>query len=173
MTRSKDKFKKKNLTSIPVIVRRLLRLASERCRERANFCCEICGMKKGDLYNGKSQRVEAHHVMSRSNKNSPLKFDLRNLVCLCTLHHKTYKFSAHRHAIWFAEQFNTIRPNDYKWVLEHSNDEVDLSDRNVLEVIEKCLKNNSLLDLEDYDIKYIKKGKYLHETLYIQNNEQN
>ena len=170
MKRSKSKPKK--LTSIPVLNRRLFKLASIVCRERAGFKCEICGMKKGDLYKCKPQRVEAHHVMSRSNKNSPLKWDIRNLICLCTLHHKTYKFSAHRHAIWFAEQFKKIRPDDYDWILEHSNDEVDLNDRTVLEIVEKCLKNNLPLDLEKYDIKYIKKGKYLHETLYIQNNEQ-
>lgn len=146
---SKNKNRKlKKLTSIPIILRRLQRLASIKCREKANFSCEICGLKNGDLHSvtGKRQKVEAHHVMSRNNKNSPLKFDLRNLICLCTDHHKTGKFSAHKHGLWFSKKFIELRPSDADWILEHTNDIIDLSDRNILLHINDCLNNSKSLD---------------------------
>lgn len=141
MATRKSKNKKKKAEPFPKITRRLFKLTSEKCRERANYCCEICGTARGTPHpvTGKPQRVEAHHVMSRDNKNSPLKFDLRNLICLCTNHHKTGKYSAHKHGLWFAKEFNSIRPQDAKWILHHSDDIVDLKDRTVLYSIEKVL----------------------------------
>ncbi len=146
MKRSKPKpkgrVKRKKATSIPVITRRLFRLASERCRAKARFTCEVCGMVKGTLHpnTGKAQRVEAHHIMSRSNKDSSLKFDLRNLICLCTSCHKTSQFSAHKHGIWFAEWLRINKPEQHAWVLKHSEDTVNLKDRAVLKKIEENLK---------------------------------
>lgn len=136
------KSNKKKRTSIPTIKRRLFRLVSQICRENANFTCEICGMKKGDLYKGKPQRVECHHVMSRSNKNSPLKWNLKNLICLCTSCHKTNRRSAHKHSLWFSKEFIKIRPDDAQWILEHTDDELDLTDEKNLKNIENELKNN-------------------------------
>ena len=142
--KTKGKSSKPKQSSIPVINRRLFRLASLCCRERAKFKCEICGMKVGDLHanTGKPQRVEAHHIMSRSNKDSPLKFDIRNLVCLCTEHHKTGKYSAHKHGLWFSKEFIKIRPDDAEWILEHSDDYANLKDREVLKNIEECLRKD-------------------------------
>jgi len=136
----------KRVTALKTIHKRLYRLASLICREKANFTCEICGLKAGDIYKktGKKQRVEAHHVMSRSNKNSPLKYDLRNLVCLCTNHHKTDKKSAHKHGLWFAKWFLEKRPDDAKWILEHTDDIVDLDDRDILKSIEENLIKNQI-----------------------------
>jgi len=136
--------KQKKLTPIPVILRRLYKLAAQLCKERVGFKCEICGLKKGELYNGKPQRVEAHHIMSRSNKNSPLKFDLRNLVCLCTFHHKVGKYSAHKHGLWFAKKFIEIRPDDAQWIIDHTDDTIDLKDRDVLKKIEDELQSVNL-----------------------------
>ena len=154
MTKSKakpkSKPKRKKLTSIPVLTRRLFRLSSLCCREKANFKCEICGMEKGALHHvtGKPQRVEAHHIMSRSNKDSLLKFDLRNLICLCSDHHKLSKYSAHSHGIWFAEWLKTNKPEQYQWVLDHSDDTANLKDREVLAHIEKCLRENKELNFD-------------------------
>ena len=134
--------KRKRLTSIPVIHRRLYRLVSKICRERVDFCCEVCGMKKGDDYNGKPQRVECHHLFSRNIKDSPLKWDLNNLICLCTLHHKTGDHSAHKNPIWFAEWLRTNKPEQYQYILDHCEDRINLKDRNVLAKIEKELNVN-------------------------------
>ena len=147
----RKKTRKRKLTSIPVLIRRLFRLASIKCRENANFTCEICGMKKGDRHpiTNKIQRVEAHHIMSRSNKNSPLKFDMRNMICLCTNCHKTGRRSAHKHGLWFAREFQKIRPDDAEWILEHTDDVVNLADRDVLSYIETCLRQNKPLEFDD------------------------
>jgi len=163
--KSKRKTKKKKLTSIPILTRRLFRLASESCREKAHFRCEICGMLKGTIHpnTGKPQRVEAHHVMSRSNKDSPLKFDMRNLICLCTEHHKTGRYSAHKHGIWFSDQFRKIRPKDYEWILQHSDDYVNLKDRSVLKYIEDCLRGKKNLEFdqehEEVQLEFVIKDK--------------
>lgn len=145
----------KKLTSIPIIKRRLFRLVSQICRENANFTCEICGIVKGQLYKNKPQHVECHHVMSRKNKGSPLQYDLRNLCCLCSYCHKHGKFSAHKHALWFAKWFIKMRPIDADWIIEHTNDVVDLDDRRVLEIIENCLIKKLPLDLNLYNVIYL------------------
>jgi len=154
--KSRKKRKKRKLTSLPVITRRLFRLASQCCREKANFHCEICGMQRGDKHpnTGKKQRVEAHHIMSRSNKDSALKFDLNNLICLCTSCHKTGQFSAHKHAVWFAEWLRCNKPTQYAWVLEHSNDTANLKDRDVLKYIEICLRRGDTMHFDGNE-KYI------------------
>ena len=102
-----------------------------------------------DNKTGKPQRVEAHHIMSRSNKDCPLKFDLRNLVCLCTEHHKTGKYSAHKHGVWFAKELIKIRPKDVAWILQHSDDYVNLKDRSVLKYIEDCLRRRKELNFKE------------------------
>ena len=135
-----SKKKKKKLTSLPVIRRRLFRLVSQICRENANETCEVCGMKKGDLYNGKPQRVEAHHLFSRHIKNSPLKWDLNNLICLCTRCHKTGEKSAHKNPIYFGEWLRINKPEQYQYILDHWEDSVNLDDRLILEKIEKELR---------------------------------
>lgn len=140
-------MKKKKEKKIPVIKRRLLKIACQKCRERANHTCEICGMKAGEIYNGKPQKVEAHHIMSKSNKSSPLKYDLRNLICLCTNHHKFGLRSAHKHGLWFAKELIRIRPQDADWIIEHTDDSVDLEDRVILADIENRLKNDLPLNL--------------------------
>jgi len=141
MKNKRKKVKVKKLTSVPILIRRLFRLASQMCRERAHFSCEICGMKQGDKHanTGKPQRVEAHHIISRKHKDCPLRFDLRNLVCLCSEHHKFGLYSAHGHGVWFTKELEKIRPDDVKWILEHTNDKVDLSNRETLTYIEECL----------------------------------
>lgn len=137
-------MKKKKLESIPKIHRRLYKLALNLCREIANHTCIVCGMKKGDLYNGKPQRVESHHLFSRHFKNSPLKFDLMNLICLCTLHHKTGDHSAHKNPIWFGEWLRINKPEMYEYVLKHCDDRVDLDNRDILYEIEAKLKETAL-----------------------------
>jgi len=146
-----SKNKKKKLQSLPIIIRRLFRIASELCRTKAGNKCEICGLKSGDIYQGtgKKQRVEAHHIMSRANKGSPLKFDLRNLICLCSFHHKLGSRSAHKHCLWFSKWFIEHRPDDANWIIEHTDDKVDLNDRIILQFIEDCLKFNKPLDFNE------------------------
>lgn len=61
-------------------------------RERDNFKCQICGSKI---------RIQAHHIFTRSAKNT--RFDIDNGVLLCGGHHK---FLAHQ------------KPEDFRdWVI--------------------------------------------------------
>jgi len=166
-TTRKNSVKKQKLTSIPVIIRRLFRLASIKCRENAQFKCEVCGMQNGDKHpnTGKPQKVEAHHIMSRSNKDSLLKFDLRNIICLCGEHHKFGKYSAHGHGIWFAEWLRLNKPEKYYWILENSDNTADLKDRTVLDWIETSLRKNKPLDLNPQSNKTI--PEQLEMVFYI------
>jgi 5-methylcytosine-specific restriction endonuclease McrA len=53
--------------------------------------CEVCG---------KTGKVDLHHIISR--KHAELRFEKRNLVLLCPLHHKFGSLeSAHNNPIWF------------------------------------------------------------------------
>ena len=53
--------------------------------------CEVCG---------KEGKIDLHHIISR--KLTELKFEKRNLVLLCPLHHKFSSLeSAHNNPIWF------------------------------------------------------------------------
>ena len=133
------KTKKVKLKSLPAIKRRIFKLVSLICRERAGNICECCHQPKGYLLNGKPQRMECHHIFSRSIKNSPMKFDLNNLICLCTSCHKTGSVSAHKNPVVFAEFLRVNKPNQYQYILDHYLDTIDLEDRVVLEKIEADL----------------------------------
>lgn len=147
-TKSKvKKTKKTKQTSIPVITRRLFRMASKCCRDNAGNKCEICGAKSGDSSpSGGKTKIEAHHIMSRDNKDSLLKFDLRNLIALCSQCHKFGKFSAHKHGIWFAEWLKTNKPEKYQWILDNSERTANLKDRKILDWIQDCLGKGLPLD---------------------------
>jgi len=137
------KVKKIKLEPIRRIHRRLYKFTLDLCRVKANHTCAVCGMKKGDLYNGKPQKVDSHHLYSRHFKNCPLKWDMNNLICLCTLCHKTGKKSAHKNPIWFAEWLRINRPEQYQYVLNHCEDIIDLENREILYIIEKKLKESN------------------------------
>ena len=140
----------KRLESLPKIRRRLFKLWSLKCRERAGYKCEYCNRGKGDIINGKALiKLDAHHLQTRKIRGNPLKFDLRNSVCVCPLHHKfSCTASFHKSPIvmiaWSMKNF----PERFYHVLEHYNDIVNLDNRNVLYAIERYLNNNEPLDVE-------------------------
>jgi len=47
-----------------------------------------------------------------------LRYDLRNGVCLCSLHHSLGKASAHQDPIWFTYWLMEHRPDDYNYLIE-------------------------------------------------------
>lgn len=70
-------------------------LWSKAIKAKAGFRCEYCG-HAGNL--------QAHHVVTRSNKN--LRWDILNGVCLCMEHHTlSSEFSAHKKPAKFKEWF--------------------------------------------------------------------
>jgi hypothetical protein len=159
MTRKKTvkKSKKKKLPSIPSINRKLFRLWSLAVRERAGHQCEYCGIKKGDLNkNGKPTKIDAHHLMSRSVTDSPLKFDIRNGIAVCPFCHKfSPNNSFHNNAIVTTHWLKENRPDRYDFVLKYYESKIDLKNREILASIEESLNEKEPLDIEDL----IKKSK--------------
>ena len=74
---------------------------------RSKGYCEKCG---------KSGPLNAHHFISRVNKN--LRFDLRNGVCTCVGCHMYGPESAHLGSAYFDEWFRNYRPEDYAYLMD-------------------------------------------------------
>jgi 5-methylcytosine-specific restriction endonuclease McrA len=130
----KKKPKKPKLVPIPKIHKKLYTLSSLVCRTKAQFKCEVCGAEG---------KVDAHHISPRTCKvNSPLKFDTRNLIALCaSKHHKFGVESIHSNPIFVFDWILKNRKDDYDYILNNLNVEVNLKDRLVLKEIEdKLLK---------------------------------
>jgi len=145
------KSRKKKLESLPKIHRRLFKLWSEKARTNCNNTCEFCGRKVGDIgEDGKKlSKVDAHHLQSRKIRNNPLKWDLRNAVVACPLHHKfSCNSSFHRGPVVTINWLMKNRPEKFNYILEHYNDEVDLDNRDILKEIERCLESNEPINVE-------------------------
>jgi hypothetical protein len=149
--KKEKKSKKNKLESLPKIHKRLFKLWSEKVREANNNTCEWCGKKIGDIGEGGNpiKAMNAHHLQSRKNKYNPLKWDIRNAVCVCPNHHKfSCSESFHNSPVVTINWLMKNRPGRFKYVLEHFNDKVDLENRLILKEIERCLIENVPLDLE-------------------------
>lgn len=120
------------------IRRRLMRLWSAKVLEVAGRKCAICGLKTGDIVNGKVQKTDAHHIEDR--RNHSLKFDVINGICLCVWHHKYSKDAAHQSVVFFSNWLQKNHPQQYQYILNHRDDIIDLNNRNVLYKIEEKLK---------------------------------
>ena len=145
------KIKKNKLESLPKIHKRLFKIWSEKVRERGNNTCELCNKKVGDIGEGEKPLVamNAHHLQSRKNKYNPIKWDIRNSVCVCP---KCHKFSCsesfHNSPVYTINWLMKNRPERFDYVLKHYNDKLDLENRLILKEIERCLVDNESLDIE-------------------------
>ena len=52
---------------------------------------------------GVQTTLQTHHVIGR--RNLQVRWYLNNLVCLCSLHHRLGRQSAHQDPIWFLEWY--------------------------------------------------------------------
>jgi len=144
------KIKKVKIESLPKIRRRLFKLWAEKVKEKANNTCEWCNKKPGDIGEGGKPitTMNAHHLQSRRNKSNPLKWDIRNSVCVCPLHHKfSCSESFHNSPVITINWLIKNRPERFNYILEHFNDEVDLENRLILKEIERCLIEDIPLDI--------------------------
>lgn len=141
------KKKKKKLDSIPKINRKLFKLWSEAVRERAGYKCEVCGTTIEELRLNKS-KLDAHHLISRNIKNSPLKFHTLNGICLCPVCHKFGERAFHRNPVFTITWLQNNIPIRYHFVLENSETKIDLQNRKVLAEIKERLEAKEGLDLE-------------------------
>lgn len=75
---------------------------------RSKGRCEVCGK---DEY---ACQLHPHHVIGRRNLDT--RWDIRNGVCLCAMHHTLGKESAHEQPLWFKDWLEKNRPEDYKYL---------------------------------------------------------
>ena len=76
---------------ISIFKRKILSTWSLAVRERDKHKCIYCNAEHKSLNkNGKTIILNAHHLLSKDIKNSPLKYDIRNGVTLCPEHQKLY-----------------------------------------------------------------------------------
>jgi len=150
--KSKKKVKKKKLITLPKLRAKLLRLWSVAAREKDDFTCIVCGVKRGDINPLKPTskiKIDAHHLLQKYIKNCPLKFDIRNEASLCPKHHKfNGEMSAHKSPIVFYDWFRLNFPDKYQFILKNSGIRVDLDNRKVLEEILERLTAKEPLDLD-------------------------
>jgi hypothetical protein len=146
------KPKKVKIVPLPRFRNKLLTLWSEVCREKEDFTCCICKVKRGEpdpLDPNRKVKIDCHHALQKYIKDCPLKFDIRNSVVVCAKHHKFSGVdSFHKAPIVAYEWFRINYPEKHKFILENKNIKVDLDNRAVLEEIEQRLLAKEPLDLE-------------------------
>lgn len=141
-------MRRPKLKPLSTIHKRLLRLWSEAVRSRTDFTCELCGIKKGEINRGgKSEKIDAHHILSKSIKDCPLKYDIRNGVAVCPYCHKFGIPSFHRDPVRTITWLQENRPSDYEFIRDYADIRVDLDNRKILEEIEIKLRAKEPLNL--------------------------
>lgn len=150
MSKKVKKIKKKKLSSIPKINRKLFKLWSEAVRSRSHYACEFCGVKKGEIkINGKPVKIDAHHMMNRDITNCPLKFEINNGIALCDLHHKfSPDESFHMNPVVTMNWVQKNRPDSFFFILNNYKVRVNLQSREILAEIEKRLVAKESLNLD-------------------------
>jgi len=102
-------------------------LWAELVKLLAGVKCEYCG---------KTDRLNSHHIFSRSRMN--LRWDTDNGICLCVSHHIFGEFSAHKAPIDFVEWLKEKRGDDwYNKLRDKSRLIAKLTPTDRLEVAEK------------------------------------
>ena len=135
--------KKRKKETIAKINRRLFKKWSEAVRARDNFTCQYCGIKRGDLLNNKTAKIDAHHILPRAIKDNPLKFDIQNGISLCPKHHKfSTSESFHKNPLIMLEWFKSKYPVRYNYLLANYDARVDLNNKDILYNIEYDLSNS-------------------------------
>ena len=142
-------FQKKEIIKLK---RKLLKLWSEACREKSNYTCIYCGAKRGEPSKANPNsiiKIDAHHLLQKEIKDTPLKYEIKNCAVLCSSCHKyNGEHSAHKSPIVFYDWFRNQYPENYNFVLNNSKIRINLDNINVLKEIESRLINKESLDLE-------------------------
>ena len=112
------------------------KLWSEIIRSKGK--CEVCGI---------TRNLQSHHIEGR--RNLTLRFDLRNGVCLCPLHHTlSSRESAHQSPLWFQTWLTKNRRADLNYLFKKRleiNDKIDYEE--VLKELNEAKKQLLLLSL--------------------------
>lgn len=136
--------------STKTIMARLYKTWSAIAHARAGEKCEVCGA---------TGKLDAHHVQPRQ-ICSGLRFDPHNAVLLCPSHHKYGHRSAHKGMLWFADWFKTNRPDDYEYVMERLDFEIDCKSRIALYNVERDLHDrygDAIEPLSTFDVEWLER----------------
>ncbi len=109
---------------------------SRLVKKRAGYRCEINDENCSD-----QRKIQSHHIVSKQNRR--LRYDLRNGVCLCRMHHTLGNQSAHKSPTWFYSWMIDNREEDWDYLLTVENEikKWDLDEMiKLLEKYEKELK---------------------------------
>lgn len=131
-TKKKMKTKKTKLIPIPKIHKQLFKLWSLKVRNLANNTCEYC--------NATNVPLDAHHLISRKIKDSALKWDVNNGICLCK--GKCHKFgnnSFHKNPIVTMDWLRLHQEYKYYYCLSNSSLRIDQTNRSILTKIKEKL----------------------------------
>lgn len=97
-----------------------LRDWSKSVRDRDNHICQVCGITQTQLSSGgKKSYLNAHHLIEKL-VIGDLKYDPRIGITLCPTCHAWGPRSAHNSGCWFAAWLQEHKPEQYKFVMEHS-----------------------------------------------------
>lgn len=88
--------------------------------------CEVCG---------KSEALNAHHYISRSNRR--LRWDLHNGICVCAGCHVFKNDSFHKNPVWGHFWMEEHRWEDLQYITCHMNEIKKWTEEEVQEQIEK------------------------------------
>lgn len=102
---------------------------SDAVKERDGYCCQICGIKKGELTkNGKVVVFNSHHLLAKEGTYSHLMFDISNGVCLCQRCHRySRENSPHRQEFVFFNWFMKNKPEQFQKLQEKIIKEKDIN----------------------------------------------
>ena len=179
MATKKSKKKRKKLKSIPAIRRKLMTLWSLAVRSRDGFQCLLCGsgpnVVADEITGIRTTKCDAHHCLTRDAADSPLRYDIRNGVTLCSLHHKFCNtMSPHKAPIPFYDWLRVNRPEQYHFVLNNCELKVDLRNRHVLQEIQDRLIAKEPLNIEklkQIEKEFPRKSRAKKETEIMEESE--
>ena len=118
-----------------------MRMWTEKVHKMHGSKCAICGKVHGEVdpKTGKPSYMNAHHIEPRATC-AALRYDPMNGILLCPSCHKFGRNSAHKGTIWFITWLMNNRPEQYKYVMAHRDDVVNINDRTYLDSVENKLK---------------------------------
>lgn len=135
----RSKAKRKKLEPKRRIRSRLMRLWRDRV---VLLSAGMCAMSRQEGV------LDAHHIQPRQS-NSYLRFDPRNGIALLKGVHKFNRLGPHKGGVFFAEWLRNERPLQYRYVLDHACQSLNLEDRDVLLALE--LRLRTPVDDEEMD----------------------
>jgi len=103
-----------------------------RTKGKEKAICEVC-QRLPEWEKVHYTQLHPHHVVGRINRR--LRWDLRNRVWLCPIHHTFGSKSAHNDPLWFAEWMKQFRSDDSRYLESVRNELVDVN----LEYMEKII----------------------------------